>query len=243
MVWVWDQDLTPTEKLVLLAIADHADGDGICWPGMRKVSEKTGFARRTVIRAVESLEASGLIVVERRRTGAGRQTSNRYLLQVGRSVTVSPGAVADVTRRSDRGSPGEVTEDHTLNHSGEPPNETKPPTGDSGGFAFWRDTWRSTVGAGVTVLLVADLQTLGRKHGIDTVVAEIEEMARRGGRSVVTLKTRLEDRAAGRPWGKKPREGAQASASRPKCGVGGKPCPPGAGGHLKGCHYYAGEAP
>lgn len=35
----------------------------------------------------------------------------------------------------------------------------------------------------------------------------------------------------------------QASASRPECGVGGTPCPPGAGGHLEGCHYYAGGSP
>lgn len=242
MVWAWGKGSTPAETLVLLAIADHADADGVCWPGMRRVAEKTGLARRTVVRAVEALEASGLMKVERRKTGSGRQTSNRYLLQMGPSDTLTPRNGQDTPGGGGEMSRTGGTRDHTLNLSDEPLRGTVTST-EGGGFAFWKSTWRSTVGASVTALLVSDLQGLGRKYGVDTVVAEIEAMARKGGRSIGTLKNRLEDRAAGRPWGKQPREGPQASASRPKCGVGGNPCPPGAGGHLEGCHYYAGGAP
>jgi hypothetical protein len=139
MIWAFNQDVTPTEKLVLLSIAEHANADGICWPGMAKIAEKTGLVRRTVIRAVEALDAAGIIGVERRRTGAGRQTSNLYRLDLGRGDTKSPGAVenhvdassmspgavssespgevVNVTRSSDTKSPCSVTESHTLNQS------------------------------------------------------------------------------------------------------------------------------
>jgi len=41
--WAWRQRLTATQKLVLLALADHADHEGICWPGMVGVAKKQGL--------------------------------------------------------------------------------------------------------------------------------------------------------------------------------------------------------
>jgi uncharacterized phage protein (TIGR02220 family) len=80
MAWAWEQDCTPTEKFVLLALADHAKDDGTCWPGMRRLAEKTGYTRRTVINAIKSLGEKGLLSSAPRHN-AGIQTTNLYLLQ------------------------------------------------------------------------------------------------------------------------------------------------------------------
>ncbi|MGB5741636.1 MAG: helix-turn-helix domain-containing protein, partial [Sedimenticolaceae bacterium] len=34
MNWAWRQTLTPTLKLVLMALADSADDQGVCWPSV-----------------------------------------------------------------------------------------------------------------------------------------------------------------------------------------------------------------
>ncbi|QBQ56200.1 helix-turn-helix domain-containing protein [Nitrosococcus wardiae] len=75
--WAWEQPLKPGEKLVLLAIADHADGEGTCWPGYEGVAEKCGMSRRAVIKHIKSLEAEGYIAIKRRRNG-NHQGSNIY---------------------------------------------------------------------------------------------------------------------------------------------------------------------
>lgn len=81
MSLVWDlPDLTQSETLVLLALADHADESGECWPSVDRVAEKARIKRRAAQRVIGKLEDSGLIEVDRSRNGRG-QTS-RYTLHV-----------------------------------------------------------------------------------------------------------------------------------------------------------------
>jgi predicted transcriptional regulator len=85
--WAWRLKIPPTEKVVLLAIADHADHEGRCWPGMEGLAEKAGVHRVTVAKVVKRLEDKGLLKVERRHgsvEGAGRggSRSNIYRLQM-----------------------------------------------------------------------------------------------------------------------------------------------------------------
>lgn len=63
MGWVWEmQGLSPAEKLVALAYADHAghDGEGI-YPAVRTVARKTGYSRRTVQATTRRLVERGLL--------------------------------------------------------------------------------------------------------------------------------------------------------------------------------------
>lgn len=53
---VWDADLTPTKKLVLLALADQANDDGLCWPSVGTIEKRTGLAERGVQIALAELE-------------------------------------------------------------------------------------------------------------------------------------------------------------------------------------------
>lgn len=58
---VWDMDIPGTEKLILLALADFANHEGECWPSVRMLIKKTGFAERTVQMAVKGFVDSGII--------------------------------------------------------------------------------------------------------------------------------------------------------------------------------------
>lgn len=56
---VWALDLPAGEKLLLLALADCANDDGLCWPGMKNLSAKTGKGERSLQAAIKALCAAG----------------------------------------------------------------------------------------------------------------------------------------------------------------------------------------
>lgn len=106
MNWAWEQVLGVSHKIVLVALADHADNDGVCWPGMAWVSEKTGVKKRTLIKVIHELEREGLITVERRKGEQGKQDTNRYLLDLkDQRKARLPGAKIDEPGAT--GAPGE----------------------------------------------------------------------------------------------------------------------------------------
>lgn len=54
-------DLSPTQKLVLVAIADNAQDDGMAFPGKKLLVRKTGLGQSTVYRALDELEEKGCL--------------------------------------------------------------------------------------------------------------------------------------------------------------------------------------
>lgn len=67
MTQVWDLDLPPGEKLVLLALADQANDEGRqCWPAVLTIAKKSGQGERTVRRALADLEAKGHLTRDHR---------------------------------------------------------------------------------------------------------------------------------------------------------------------------------
>jgi hypothetical protein len=56
--------LLPSERLVLIYLADMANGARVCWPGQETIVLFTGLALRTVRSAVDRLAGRGLIRVE-----------------------------------------------------------------------------------------------------------------------------------------------------------------------------------
>jgi len=62
---VWGATLDATAKLVGLALADHVDEAGKCWPGLSRLAARTGLSRRAVQRALLRLESAG-VTIERR---------------------------------------------------------------------------------------------------------------------------------------------------------------------------------
>ncbi|QCE32819.1 helix-turn-helix domain-containing protein [Acetobacteraceae bacterium] len=61
--WAWQQELPATQKLVLVAMADHANKEeGICWPSLELLAHKTGLCTRTIKTARRQLREKALIV-------------------------------------------------------------------------------------------------------------------------------------------------------------------------------------
>lgn len=61
MTAAWAVDLPSGEKLVLLALADCANDEGRCYPGLNNLAQKTGKSRRSLIDTIHALEAAGHI--------------------------------------------------------------------------------------------------------------------------------------------------------------------------------------
>lgn len=65
MAWAWSQTThNPTEKLILIALADYADGHGNAWPAIQTLCERTQLSRSSVYASLKSLEGQGLLAPE-----------------------------------------------------------------------------------------------------------------------------------------------------------------------------------
>jgi helix-turn-helix protein len=63
---VWDTDCANcTRKLVMLALADNANDEGVCWPSITTIALKCSMSDRAVTKHVRELETDGLLSVER----------------------------------------------------------------------------------------------------------------------------------------------------------------------------------
>ena len=101
MNWAWAQDMPPTPKLILMALADAANHTNECWPGIPFVAEKCCVSQRTVQRVLREFEAIKLMSVSERFTATGRRTSNGYRLHIdreGNPDNLSPSLVAKRAR-------------------------------------------------------------------------------------------------------------------------------------------------
>lgn len=109
--WAWQQETnTASEKLVLVALADHlGDQNGSAWPGIDRLARRCSISARTAIRAIDGLVDLGLVTRTRR-----FQKSNIYTLVISDrmthieppiSDTVSPSYVPNCHPISDTVSP------------------------------------------------------------------------------------------------------------------------------------------
>ena len=68
MSMVWDQHYAkPTEKLLMLAMADQASDEGYCWPSVNTIARRVGVKVRQVQYLCAGLEERGLLVREYRK--------------------------------------------------------------------------------------------------------------------------------------------------------------------------------
>jgi hypothetical protein len=91
---VWELDLAPGEKLVLLALADQANDEGRqCWPSVASIGKKSGQGERTVRRLLADLEEKGHLT-RYLRDG----TSTQYHIHPGQNGT--PDKSAEVPKQT-----------------------------------------------------------------------------------------------------------------------------------------------
>ena len=121
MTKVWELDLKSTDKLVLLALADHANDDCECYPSLNKISNKSGLSKQGLLNSIDRLVKNGYLIKEFRNRADGSQTSNLYILKVeGGSQRGGRGVVNEVEGGSQRGGRGVVNEVDSFNHQLEP---------------------------------------------------------------------------------------------------------------------------
>jgi len=86
--WAWQQQCpNPTAKLVLMALADHANSDGECWPAMKRIAQLTGVSARQVSTHVVTLEKLGYVTKGDRRRWQGQLRGWEYRVNVGVQAT------------------------------------------------------------------------------------------------------------------------------------------------------------
>ena len=127
MSQVWELvELSQSETLVLLALADHADDTGRCWPSIARVARKARLQRRGTQAIIRRLENKGFIKVSRPGIGDGAST-NIYQLCLGVHEIHPTGAPDDTKGCTPR--PGGVhrhAPESSVNHQ-EPKSDKKSP--------------------------------------------------------------------------------------------------------------------
>jgi hypothetical protein len=101
---VWKLTSLPgLDKSVLLALADYANADGLCWPSVETLARKSAWSERAVQDAIRRLVEKRFLVVE---IGIkrGRQTVNRYTVLPGQEEFVR--GAGDAPLNGSRGAAG-----------------------------------------------------------------------------------------------------------------------------------------
>lgn len=81
VAWAYAQEINkPVKKFVLVTVADHANGVGLCFPGQKRLCRMLGAGERTVRRHLDELEREGYIARRERRRKDGTRTSDLYQL-------------------------------------------------------------------------------------------------------------------------------------------------------------------
>lgn len=94
---IWQHSkMTGVNKLILLALAQHADSDGFCWPGYEALGKMTGVDKRNAMRNLDPAIKSGEVMVypQQGQLG-GRGYTNIYLIIVG----LSPEQIQEIIDR------------------------------------------------------------------------------------------------------------------------------------------------
>lgn len=85
MAWAFRQDIQPSAKLVLLALANHANDRWVCFPSRQQLANASSQSRETVTRRLRDLEAAGYISRTEGVREDGGRTSDTYQLMPGRA--------------------------------------------------------------------------------------------------------------------------------------------------------------
>ncbi len=154
--WAWetgrDLDMGGGLLLTLLRIADHADHDGVCWPGEKQLAEYTVQGETTVRGHLKKLEAMNLIHRERRcaEKGRGRARDHIHLHldqpadPAGEKPKDQPAGDNGLTGRSEHDQPAGDDTPYMEEPSVEPSGTKKekaPPSGDAAFLQEIFDLW------------------------------------------------------------------------------------------------------
>jgi hypothetical protein len=117
-----NSELGPTSKLIMLALADHADDEGHCYPSIKRLCERTSLSERAVQGNIRDLQARGYLSVS---MNAGRRGANIYIVR----ATPAVDAPRTIITPAGNAPPQEM---HPAGDAPPPPQEMHPsPAGDA----------------------------------------------------------------------------------------------------------------
>ena len=170
--------LGPVQRLVMLALADHADDQGRCYPSNARLCERTGLSERAVRQNIRALEDGGFLTVQ---IGAGQSGSNLYL--------VSPSGAADAPRHEMP--PG--TKRPTPRHVVPPSGAADAPKPSRTIIEPSRDRKRSAAEYSGILLALCDVVS------VDTAEAFIEHRRAKGSKLTLKAAQLTADKVRGHP--------------------------------------------
>lgn len=78
---VWnDTSIKSTKKLLLLALADFSNDDGVCYPSQDTLVKKCGLNKATVNKYISEMQEENLLIQAKRNRKNGGRLSSKYLL-------------------------------------------------------------------------------------------------------------------------------------------------------------------
>lgn len=83
LVWELSQvnsEINRDDKFLLLALADHANDDGECYPSLSRIQKKCFFSRQGVLNSMGRIIKIGYVSKNKRKRENGSNTSNLYRL-------------------------------------------------------------------------------------------------------------------------------------------------------------------
>ena len=110
------ETLGPTERLIMLSLADHADDEGRCYPSIDRLSRRTGLSERAVQTNIGKLRDQGYIKVVLR---GCKGRSNLYFI----SPNPAAGAGYDAPKPRSRCTPQEM---HPAADAPQTPQQVRP---------------------------------------------------------------------------------------------------------------------
>jgi hypothetical protein len=130
MSLVWAMDLPDSEKIVLLALADCANDEGHCWPGMATLTRKCSKSDRTIQIAIRSLCTKGHLT-RREVPGKGCNYTVHPIVRLAdpRSCCTPEGT----SPRNDLGTPPKPVRDTPEAASGKPSKNHQEPSSSARG--------------------------------------------------------------------------------------------------------------
>jgi hypothetical protein len=103
MVYVWQTPYKGAQKLMLMAIADRCDDEGVCYPGVPSLAKKCSVKQRAAQALIAQLEGKGEIVVvlgQGIETGHGKTSRyymKKYRDEIGLSTPAAATRIAQIT--------------------------------------------------------------------------------------------------------------------------------------------------
>jgi hypothetical protein len=74
MAACWPLQMPPSQKAVLMSLADQANDHGLCWPSVATICVRTCLSERTVRSAIGWLEENHALTIEEQRGSSSRYT-------------------------------------------------------------------------------------------------------------------------------------------------------------------------